>query len=115
MSVSVLIMSIVILYHYNAIKCIYRNFHNTGVLCYWSSNTYFAYLHIFLFTRTISSCSGISKNEVGPGLFNWQRHKVCLFYVANKNLNKHIPRTLVGTVQDPKVIHSLTAAFYTRA
>lgn len=85
------------------------------MLWYGPSNTYFVYLCISLFTRTISFHSGISKKEISPGLFNWQRHKVCLSYVANKKLNKHIPRTVVGTVQDPKVINSLTAAFCTRA
>lgn len=115
MSVSVLIMPMVILYHYSAIKCKHWSLNNTGMLCYCSSNIYFAYLYISFFTRTISFCSRISKKEIGPGLFNWQGHRVCLFYVANKKLNKRISRTLVGTVQDPKVIHSLTAAFYTRA
>lgn len=115
MSICVLIVPMVILYHYSAIKCMYWSFNNTGMPCYCSSNTYFAYLYISLFTRRILFCREISKKEIGSGLSNWQRHKDCLFYVANKKLNKHIPRTLVGTVQDPKVIHSLTAAFCTRA
>lgn len=65
--------------------------------------------------RRISSYREISKKQIDSGLSSYQRHKVGVFYAADKKLNKHIPRTLVGTVHDPKVTHGLTAAFCTRA
>lgn len=65
--------------------------------------------------RRISSYGEISKKQIASGLFSYQRHKGGVFYVADKKLNKRIPRTLVDTVHDPKVTHSLTAAFCIRA